>query len=294
MIKGKIVHRSDSVEIGPLVFVLYGAPGVYKTSMAFTSNKPFLIDFDGGSQRSEFRQTALEIDKWEDVKDIEVSDLEGYDTLVIDTVGSMLDYLTVYILKTFPRFGSNGTLNQAGWGKLKQFFSLWVKQIKSFKKDLIFVAHAKEEKKVDDIVVRVDVPGGSKEILAQQADCIGYLYAQAKDIIIDFSPTDAFVGKNPGRLQPIKIPDFDNDKSFFARLINNVRETMSSATEEQIKMADKLEELGKKAEEAARGGLESLKEWHTANKSQFPGAWWIGVSEGLKEIAQGAEDEAEA
>ena len=41
---------------------------------------------------------------------------------------------------------------------------------------------------------------------AKVADFVGYGYMSGKDRILDFNPTDRWIGKNPGGWAPFKVP----------------------------------------------------------------------------------------
>jgi len=48
----KIVSAADPIEVTQLRMMIYGQPGAWKSSVAFTADKPLMLDFDGGAQRS--------------------------------------------------------------------------------------------------------------------------------------------------------------------------------------------------------------------------------------------------
>ena len=79
------------------------------------------MDFDNGVHRSVNRQDAVLVNKWSDVSDIKASDIAEYDTIIIDTVGKMLDAMTVAIIekaretRSKVRVEWEGALTQNGW-----------------------------------------------------------------------------------------------------------------------------------------------------------------------------------
>lgn len=63
-----ILKKEESLPKRPVVIVVYGEPGIGKTSLFNTSDEPLLIDFDRGVDRSIMRQDTLLVNKWEDVQ----------------------------------------------------------------------------------------------------------------------------------------------------------------------------------------------------------------------------------
>ncbi len=47
-----------------------------------------------------------------------------------------------------------------------------------------------------------------------------------KDRILDFNPTDRWVGKNPGNWKPFKLPAADKATTFMAKLFDQGREAL--------------------------------------------------------------------
>ena len=96
-----IIKADEPVPQNPLKIVLYGEPGVGKTSLAFTSSNPVLFDHDKGIQRSVGRKDSARFDTWEEVMElVDGGALKDYDTLITDTGGSLLDKLIAkYVIK---------------------------------------------------------------------------------------------------------------------------------------------------------------------------------------------------
>ena len=84
-----IVTATQPLTIDHLITFIYGDPGVWKTSLAFTAKNPILFDFDKGAYRAVNRKDTVQITKWSEVATINANDLEGYDTIIIDTAGRL-------------------------------------------------------------------------------------------------------------------------------------------------------------------------------------------------------------
>lgn len=231
----KITRAEEPIPVDRLVVVIVGQPGICKTSLSYTASKPLLFDFDNGSYRAIGRKDTVLIKSWADVEGMTRDDVDGFDTIVIDTVGRALDYLTTDIIEKNYKHGSQGSLNQAGWGMLKSRFTAFVGQFKTWGKDVVLIAHMKEEIGGDATLERLDVQGGSKGEIYKAADCMGRLTIQNGKRVLLFSPTDAAFGKNPAQLPPIQVPDQTSPhfEHFLAGIITATKEKLNQMTEAQ-------------------------------------------------------------
>lgn len=247
----RITKASDPIPVTKLTIVLYAPPGLGKTSMAFTSESPILLDFDHGAYRSQFRKDTVQIDKWADVESIEAADLEPFKTVVIDTAGRALDTLGADIIRKNPKMkGFGGALSLQGYGALKSAFVQWLALLHSFGKDVILIAHADEQRSGDDIVERLDVQGGSKNEIYKVADAMGRIRKQDGGTILDFSPRENGFGKNPAQLPVIQIPDFRKEPAFLAGIITQIKSALNEQSEAGMKAQAEIDE--------ARGWFSSL------------------------------------
>src|SRR6185436_2668694 len=158
----KITKATDPIEVKTLTTCIIGDPGLGKTSTAFTADKPLLLDFDHGAYRSKNRGDVVEVERWTDVTSIAQADLAAYRTLVVDTAGRALDCLAADIMDRDPKAGRGGSLTLQGYGALKGQFTAWLKLMRSFGLDVVLIAHIDEQKKGDDVIVRLDAQGSSK------------------------------------------------------------------------------------------------------------------------------------
>ncbi|RVG82346.1 ATP-binding protein, partial [Sinorhizobium meliloti] len=199
----KITRASDPITVDRLNMVIYGPPGIAKTSLAFTAEAPLLLDFDNGSHRAANRKDVVRVTSWADITNIDAGDLEPFKTIVVDTAGRALDSLSVDIIKANPKHGRGGALTLQGFGELKSRFGAFLKLLNSFGKDVVLIAHMDEQRSGDDVIERLDVQGGSKGEIYKTADAMGRLIIENKHRWLLFSPTDAAFGKNPGQLDPL-------------------------------------------------------------------------------------------
>jgi hypothetical protein len=231
----KITKSSEPITVDRLNIVLYAAPGLGKTSMAFTSEAPLLLDFDQGSHRAANRKDVVRVMSWQDVADIGADDLAPFKTVIVDTAGRALDTLTADIIRANPKHGRGGALTLQGYGELKARFSAFLKLLNSFGKDVVLIAHMDEQRNGDDVIERLDVQGGSKGEIYKAADAMGRIAIVNGQRWLRFSPTDAAFGKNPGQLEPLAVPLATDPAfaTFLARVIQQTKDKLNALSEEQ-------------------------------------------------------------
>lgn len=231
----RILKSSEPIKVDRLNVCIYGQPGAGKSSLAFTADAPLLLDFDQGAHRAANRRDIVRVSAWTDVADLTAEDLTPYHTVIVDTAGRALDHLTADIIRRNPKAGRGGALTLQGYGTLKAEFVAWLKMLNGFGKDVVLIAHMDEQRNGDDIVERLDVQGGSKGEIYKAADAMGRIAIRDSKRILNFSPTDAAFGKNPGQLQPLEIPHPDRDPNFLAGVIKAIKDRLNTLTEEQSK-----------------------------------------------------------
>lgn len=240
----KIIKATDIIEVAHPVFLIFGQPGICKTSLAYSTKDPLLLDFDSGAHRAANRRDTLQIGAWADVVELMSSReaLEPYATVIPDTVGRCLDVMTADIIRETPKLGPNGNLSQQGWGVLKNRFRTWTSSLRALGKDVLLIAHDKEDKDGDTRVVRPDIVGGSYGEVMKIADFVGYAYMAGKDRVLDFNPTDRWVGKNPAGWAPFKVPPVGKAQDFMADLFDQGRAALGTISEASAKIASQVEE----------------------------------------------------
>jgi phage nucleotide-binding protein len=189
--------------------LVYGQPGIGKTTIALSSPNPVLFDFDGGVSRinKAHQCPTLQVESWEQVLDAltELEQANDFKTIVVDTAGKMLDFMSDYIMRNDPKMKMrDGSLALKGYGQRKVMFTNLIKRISLMGKNVVFVAHEKEDKDGDVRRVRPDMSGSSLGDLIKELDLVGYMQAYGKERTICWTPNEQYYAKNT-----CNLPEFE-------------------------------------------------------------------------------------
>ena len=160
----RIVPAGTPAEIDRMVVVVYGQPGVGKTALASTAHNPVVLDFENGVHRSNMSPARVHVERWGDIAKLSAEDLEGYQTVVVDTIASAQDLLIEHMSAQNPKITSQyGALTLKGYGEMGGAFVQWTKSLLALKKDIVILAHSDEQQRGDDTVERVDTRGALRD-----------------------------------------------------------------------------------------------------------------------------------
>lgn len=236
-----ILKKEESLPKRPVVIVIYGEPGIGKTSLFNTCDQPLLIDFDRGVDRSIMRQDTLLVSKWEDVQAEEkTGTFNAYKTIGIDTAKAALDdFLMSYVIKQDYNAAKN---KLKAYGAIGDEFKLFVNNRRADNAELVIIAHAKDEKEGDTIKKIPDVTGQSYNLLLRIADQVGYMRTINNKRSIQWEPSDNTIGKNVARLPVTEIPDETDPKfrTYMADIIDRVKDAIANMSEAQREALEKV------------------------------------------------------
>lgn len=277
-----------------LKVLVYGEPGLGKSTLAISMPKALLIDCDGGIHRIQaaHRTDYVTVDSYAKIQALLQSDeIEPFQTIVFDTAGKLLDYMSADIIKQNPKMArADGALTMQGYGMRKMWFVNLLKQVSTMGKHLMFVAHAKEEKRGDESVARPEIGGSSSSDLMKELDLVGYMEAQGKRRTVSFFPTDRFYAKNSARIDDVLIvPELSKGvpNDYMTQIVAKVKEAISEETEDAAKYKGLMVSL--------RAQVESVDNAKTANRvlkilSKTDHLWdskqksWVLLCEKVREL----------
>ena len=96
-----LIRKPNEIQIqGKIKMLIYGQPGMGKTTMALSAPDPLLIDCDNGVQRVNPAHISdtVQVSSYNDVLAVLNEDLSPYKSLVIDTAGKLLDFIAAYVI----------------------------------------------------------------------------------------------------------------------------------------------------------------------------------------------------
>jgi phage nucleotide-binding protein len=182
--------------------LIYGQAGMGKTTLALSAPRPLLLDFDGGVNRVNYahQKDTVQVGTFQEALDVLKEDLSDYDTIIVDTIGKMMDFIITKVCGT-----SNPRIQD--WGRINQEFSGFVRIASSLNKHLIFVAHRDVRKEGEDNVFVPAVREKTYSAIVTELDLLGYMDMNKSVRQITFNPTSKNDGKNTCNLPAlIAIP----------------------------------------------------------------------------------------
>lgn len=234
----KIIKAAEPLTVEHINVCIYSPPGLGKTTLGFTSESPLLLDCDKGSYRASNRKDVVPVTSWSDIASISAGDLVQYKTVIVDTAGRALDFLTTDIIAANPKMGRGGALTLQGYGDLKAKFTAWLKMLRMCGKDVVLIAHMSEERNGDDVIERLDVQGGSKAEIYKSVDAMGRIVMRNNERFLDFNPRENSFGKNPCSL-PVMPFSIDN-RSFLGEVIATIKDRLNDSAQAEKIAVDRM------------------------------------------------------
>lgn len=187
-----LIRKPAELEVPQKIKALiYGQAGMGKTTLALSAPKPLLLDFDNGIHRVNYGHQCdtVQIRSWGEALEVLKEDLSAYDTIAVDTIGKMLDYIITYVCPV-------GNPRIQDWGKINNEFSGFTRTVASLNKNIIYVAHRDLRKEGDDNVFVPALREKSYTAIVTELDLLGYVEAKGTIRTITFNPTSRNDGKN--------------------------------------------------------------------------------------------------
>lgn len=212
-------RSTDALPVSSTIVLIYGQPGIGKTSLAITAATPILIDADNGQGRAAFRVDAETQPTWQSVAALlsERAEMSMYNTVVIDTVGRLAELAMEYIAAKYPRMYNSETYkpSQEGYGMLKGLMGGVLRSLRDMGKDVVLIAHEND----DDECREPKITGSTAALVKEIADLIGYYSLVDGRRVVDFRPSSSHWGKDSAGLGAMEIAPITASSTTMADMI---------------------------------------------------------------------------
>lgn len=239
-----LIRPTDSIEVASLPVLIYGGPGVGKTSFAQTAREPLTLDFDKGAHRSFNRKDVMRYDCWADcIADQASGRFQTYKTLNLDTLGALLDCMAREIMQESGKNAQSGGLSIQGWGVLGNRFGQWVRLVVSQGQDIVMVCHEEEDKDVGGTrYLRPAMPGKmAYTVVHRLVDLMGHLSANGKQRTLSFDPTDTSIGKNAAGFEAMRFTRLEDHPDLLGRILQDAKARIGKTAEASALAAQLVE-----------------------------------------------------
>ena len=251
--------------------ILYGQPGIGKSTLAASAPNPVLIDFDNGVSRirAEHRPATSISSTYEEVL-ADIQNMKEFDTIIIDTGGSFVTYLKDWAFRTQQgcktKTGAPNTLKI--FGAVKNEFARLTEEIKNLMhKNVIYVFHSVESENADGSPYqRLLCEGSAKNTVWTPCDFGAYMTMLGNKRTLYFTPQDEFFAKGThGIIGKWEVPDLvpGGKNDFLTQLFDKARENIEH--ENDIYKEQKEQYVRIMAQ--AKVVVDSVKDADTANKA---------------------------
>ena len=187
--------------------MIYGQVGSGKTTLALSAPRPLLLDFDGGIHRVNFGHVGdntVQIKRWGEALSVLQEDLSDFDTIIVDTIGKMMDYI-------IEMAEQNRISGWKKWDFINDEFKKFIRTIDRLNKHIILIAHRDTRPEGDETVFVPSLREKNYTSIITELDLIGYISIVGVERTITFNPIKND-GKNTLHLPDMKIPVVVNQK----------------------------------------------------------------------------------
>ena len=269
------IIRPENMDFSKQTFsaIIYGSPGVGKTTLALSAPNPVLIDFDDGVSRvrASHRAPTIVCSTYEEVlNDINSPEMKDFDTIIIDTGGSFVTFLKDWAFHTKSDAKTKaGQFNSLkGFGYVKSEFAAFTDKIKTvLKKNVIYVFHSVEQADKDgNPIQRLMCEGSCRNTVWNPCDFGGYVQMIGNRRMICFSPTQEYFAKGTHGItgeMPIPVLTDGVPNDFMTKLFDKARQSIISENEAYAPQKRLYEETM----ENVRVIMENVVDAETANQA---------------------------
>lgn len=215
----------EQTDTGPFSMLVYGDGGVGKTSFAATAPKAIMADCEptqkGGTKYLGKRGIALDffhITDWPQMAEFHTFALKnGYETVVIDPIGELMEKLMRFMAASGDRKRTqgDGSPSMAGWGWLKETMRAYIKILLDSGLNVLVIAHSQDEKDEEKVIKVPMIATKIRQEIINMFDASGFMTFETIDgkrerVIITEAVSEKFKSKDrTGQLPRVIVnPNF--------------------------------------------------------------------------------------
>lgn len=220
--------------------IITGLPGKGKTTLALSAPNAVIIDADKGLSRvrPEHRKPTISFTNYEEIlADIEEVRKGGYETIIIDTGGALIESMKDWAMRNNESARQrDGSITIKGFGIVKtEFLRLSAYLRKYF--NVIFIFHEIREKGSGDKDVFYDIvcEGSAKNLVWASASFGGHLFVENGKRYLGVTPTEQYNAKSAlGVRGLIEIPELEEGQpnNFLTVLFEKIKQNMAAQSKE--------------------------------------------------------------
>lgn len=302
------IQQTSDQKILTLNMLVYGDPGVGKTSFIATANDVLIADTESGLLALRDRNIPyVGIKKWGDIIELYKylkDEKHEYKVVAIDTMTELTKKLVQELEETGQFNNKTGGLTLQGWGEVIKRIRNLVRGFRDLNISVIFTAHAQFESTDEGSKMRLPMLQGKLPMeVAGMVDIVGYMTTvevdgETKHIIRSESSNSYYAKDRTGISKGIIKPDFEEIKSavfenkqfaWTKKIEKSQDEKLNAFTKDLEQPSDvmpKEKEPESKAGKAIKKGLDDAK---NAKKTDVQCDAAIGENERCENMLSDAE-----
>lgn len=238
--------------------IVYGSPGIGKTTLALSAPDPILIDFENGVDRvrADHRKLTIVCENYEEVlHDIESPEVRDCQSIIIDTGGSFINYLKDWAMRVKGCRAKDGSFNSLkGYGVVKNEFASFTSRLRdAMHKNVIYIFHADEKADKDgNPQQRLLCEGATKNSVWNSCDFGGYMQMLGESRTIAFTPTQEYFAKGShgiAGIMPVPDKGINDTNDFLSNLFDKAKANIAHENDVFAPMQAQYEAVMKQVRE---------------------------------------------